>query len=130
MGLILNWQKHKLLTAALAVVVGVSLGAVLYGVSHLLRGHQAAQQTGSPAAGSGSQAERTIDEQVDQLIEIINGLESKDASDIAQLKQALSYNIVYFVKVNEDIAQAKEYANKLLEIDPENAMAKQVSELK
>ena len=66
----------------------------------------------------------------DQLIEIINGLESKDASDIAQLKQALSYNIVYFVKVNEDIAQAKEYANKLLEIDPENAMAKQVSELK
>ncbi|HBT80074.1 MAG TPA: glycosyl hydrolase family 3 [Selenomonas sp.] len=68
MGLILNWQKHKLLTAALAVVVGVSLGAVLYGASHLLRGHQAAQQTGSPAAGSGSQAERTIDEQVDQLM--------------------------------------------------------------
>lgn len=66
----------------------------------------------------------------DQLIEIINGLESKDASDVAQLKQALSYNIVYFVKVNEDIAKAKEYANKLLEIDPENAMAKQVSELK
>ena len=65
----------------------------------------------------------------DQLIEIINGLESKDASDIAQLKQALSYNIVYFVKVNEDIAKAKEYAAKLLEIDPENAMAKQVSEL-
>lgn len=65
----------------------------------------------------------------DQLIEIINGLESKDASDVAQLKQALSYNIVYFVKVNEDIAKAKEYATKLLEIDPENAMAKQVSEL-
>ena len=65
----------------------------------------------------------------DQLIEIINGLESKDASDVAQLKQALSYNIVYFVKVNEDIAKAKEYAAKLLEIDPENAMAKQVSEL-
>ena len=65
----------------------------------------------------------------DQLIEIINGLESKDASDVAQLKQALSYNIVYFVKVNEDIAKAKEYAAKLLEIDPENAMAKQVAEL-
>ena len=65
----------------------------------------------------------------DQLIEIINGLESKDASDVAQLKQALSYNIVYFVKVNEDIAKAKEYTAKLLEIDPENAMAKQVSEL-
>ena len=65
----------------------------------------------------------------DQLIEIINGLESKDASDVAQLKQALSYNIVYFVKLNEDIAKAKEYAAKLLEIDPENAMAKQVSEL-
>ena len=65
----------------------------------------------------------------DQLIEIINGLESKDASDVAQLKQALSYNIVYFVKVNEDIAKAKEYAAKLLEIDPENAMAKQVADL-
>ncbi len=65
----------------------------------------------------------------DQLIEIINGLDSKDASDLAQLKQALSYNMVYFVKVNEDIAKAKEFANKLLEIDPENAMAKQVAEL-
>ena len=65
----------------------------------------------------------------DKLIEIINGLDSKDASDLSQLKQALSYNIVYFVKVNEDIAKAKEYAAKLLEIDPENPMAKQVSEL-
>jgi hypothetical protein len=65
----------------------------------------------------------------DKLIEIINGLDSKDASDTKQLKEALSYNIVYFVKVNEDIAKAKEYAAKLLEIDPENAMAKQVSEL-
>ena len=33
----------------------------------------------------------------DKLIEIINGLDSKDASDLSQLKQALSYNIVYFV---------------------------------
>lgn len=65
----------------------------------------------------------------DKLIEIINGLDNKDASDLSQLKQALSYNIVYFVKVNEDIAKAKEYATKLLEIDPENPMAKQVSEL-
>ena len=65
----------------------------------------------------------------DKLIEIINGLDSKDASDTKQLKEALSYNIVYFVKVNEDIAKAKEYAAKLLESDPENAMAKQVSEL-
>ena len=65
----------------------------------------------------------------DKLIEIINGLDSKDASDTKQLKEALSYNIVYFVKVNEDIAKAKEYAAKLLEIDPENAMAKQVAEL-
>ena len=65
----------------------------------------------------------------DKLIEIINGLDSKDASDMAQLKQALSYNIVYFVKVNEDIPKAKEYAAKLLEIDPENAMAKQVADL-
>ena len=73
-------------------------------------------------------ADRPVDESV-KLIEIINGLDSKDASDVAQLKQALSYNIVYFVKVNEDIPKAKEYAAKLLEIDPENTMAKQVSEL-
>ena len=65
----------------------------------------------------------------DKLIEIINGLDSKDASDTKQLKEALSYNIVYFIRVNEDIPKAKEYAAKLLEIDPENAMAKQVSEL-
>ena len=65
----------------------------------------------------------------DQLIEIINGLDSKDASDTKQLKEALIYNMVYFVKTNEDIPKAKEYAAKILEIDPENAMAKQVAEL-
>ena len=66
----------------------------------------------------------------DKLIEIINGLDSKDASDTKQLKEALSYNCVYYIRVNEDIPKAKEYAAKLLEIDPENAMAKQISELK
>ena len=65
----------------------------------------------------------------DKLIEIINGLETKEAADLSQLKQAYQYNMVYFIQVQEDIPSAKEFASKILEMDPENAMAKQVSEL-
>lgn len=65
----------------------------------------------------------------DKLIEVVNALEKKDASDLSQLKTALQYNIVYYVKVNEDIAKAKEYASKLQELDPENGLAKQVMAL-
>ncbi|MCQ2205083.1 MAG: hypothetical protein MJZ15_11660, partial [Bacteroidales bacterium] len=65
----------------------------------------------------------------DKLIEIINGLETKEAADLSQLKTAYQYNMVYFIQIQEDIPSAKEFANKILEMEPENAMAKQVSEL-
>lgn len=65
----------------------------------------------------------------DKLIEIINGLDKKDASDLSQLKTAYQYNMVYFIQINQDIPKAKEYASKILEMEPENAMAKQVAEL-
>lgn len=65
----------------------------------------------------------------DKLIEIVNGLENKEASDIKQLQTAYQYNMVYFLQIQNDVAKSKEYAAKILEIDPENAMAKQVAEL-
>ena len=46
------------------------------------------------------------------------------------LKQAYLYLLVYSYNVKQDKATAKSYANKLLSIDPENEVAKQVAAMK
>lgn len=66
----------------------------------------------------------------DKLIEIIAALPEKDASDNRQLVEAYTYNMVYFLKIKDDIAASKDFANKILELDPSNAMATQVAGLK
>ena len=48
----------------------------------------------------------------------------------ARLKEAYLYNISYYGNVMNDINAAMPYAEKLAEIDPENAVAKQVLSLK
>ena len=50
----------------------------------------------------------------------------KQNSEIAMLKQAYLYLIVYDFNVLQDKPAAKEVAKKLLVIDPENSVAKQV----
>ena len=50
--------------------------------------------------------------------------------NVARLKEAYLYNISYFGNVKGDINAAMPYAEKLAEIDPENAVAKQVLSLK
>lgn len=55
--------------------------------------------------------------------------DDKNNSELAMLKQAYLYLIVYSFNVKQDIEGAKQYAAKMLVIDPENEVAKQVSEM-
>lgn len=66
----------------------------------------------------------------DKLIELISALPQKDDSDNRQLVEAYTYNMVYFLKIKDDIPTSKDFANKILAIDPANAMATQVAGLK
>ena len=52
--------------------------------------------------------------------------ENKQSSEVAMLKQAYLYLIVYDFNVKQDKVSAKAVAEKLLTIDPENSVAKQV----
>lgn len=51
----------------------------------------------------------------------------KNSSELAMQKQAYLYLIVYSYNVKQDKDTAKVYANKMLVIDPENEIAKQVA---
>lgn len=64
---------------------------------------------------------------------LITSLESKadrTANDNAMLKAAYSYFMVYEYNVAKNTSASKEWAEKLLSIDPDNEMAKQVANLK
>ncbi|MBM6991803.1 MAG: tetratricopeptide repeat protein [Prevotella sp.] len=64
--------------------------------------------------------------------ELASSLESKadrNNSEVAMMKQAYLYLIVYYYNVKQDKATAKSYATKMLSIDPENEVAKQVAAL-
>lgn len=49
-----------------------------------------------------------------------------NSSEKAMLTQAYTYLMVYYFNVAQDKAQAKVYAEKMLQVDPENEVAKQV----
>lgn len=51
----------------------------------------------------------------------------KSNSEIAMMKQAYLYLIVYHYNVKQDKESAKAFANKMLVVDPENEVAKQVA---
>ena len=63
------------------------------------------------------------------LIKALEAKEQKQSSELAMLKQAYLYLIVYDFNVLQDKATAKQVAAKLLTIDPENSVAKQVQAL-
>jgi tetratricopeptide (TPR) repeat protein len=63
---------------------------------------------------------------------LVSALETKadrTANDNAMLGQSYFYLMVYAYNVKQDKATAKDYANKLLQIDPSNEVAKQVQAL-
>jgi len=64
---------------------------------------------------------------------LITSLESKadrSSNETAMLKSAYSYFMVYEINVLKNTTSAKEWASKLLSIDPQNEMAKQVMSFK
>ena len=65
----------------------------------------------------------------DELASSLESKAEKAASETQMLKQAYFYLMVYQFKVKKDKAAAKVYANKLLQIDPDNEAAKQVQKL-
>ena len=66
----------------------------------------------------------------EKLIELYSTRTQLSNSDKSRPKESSLYLISYEARVADDMAKAKENAAKLLEIDPENEVAKQVMEIK
>lgn len=66
----------------------------------------------------------------EKLIELYSSRTELNDSDNNRLKECYLYLISYYARVANDIPSAKNAAGKLLEIDPDNGIAKQVMEIK
>ena len=66
----------------------------------------------------------------EELVGITASKATKTKTDEAILKEAYNYLMVYSLKGADDLAKSKEYAELLLQLDPENATAKQIQGLK
>jgi len=66
----------------------------------------------------------------EKLVELIGPKTELDATEKARLKESYHYLISYYFIQKDDKATAKEYAAKMLAIDPENEIAKQVMDTK
>ena len=64
----------------------------------------------------------------EKLIELIAPRDNKDATERARIIESYRYMIAYYFIVQDDKETAKNYAQKLIDIDPENDIAKQVLE--
>ena len=62
----------------------------------------------------------------EKLIQLYSERTELNNSDKARLKEAYLYMISYEARVADNMEAAKVQAQKLIEIDPENAIAKQV----
>ena len=64
-----------------------------------------------------------------KLIELINAKDDKTASDKNKLVTAYNYLAVHYIQ-NDKVAEAKKWAEKLLEVSPDNETGKQIMNLK
>lgn len=64
-----------------------------------------------------------------KLADVLGPKADKDNTDKARLKESYHYLISYFFIQKDDKATATKYAQKLIEIDPESTIAKQVLEM-
>ena len=62
----------------------------------------------------------------EKLIELYSSRTELNNADKSRLKESYLYLISYYARIADDMAKAKECAEKLIQIDPENAVAKQV----
>ena len=64
-----------------------------------------------------------------KLIELIDAKAEKEASDIKKLGIAYQYLAVHYIQ-NDKVAEAKQWASKLLEVRPDDETGKQIMNLK
>ena len=64
-----------------------------------------------------------------KLIELINGKDDKTDADKKKLATAYQYLAVHFIQ-NDKVAEAKQWASKLLEVRPDDETGKQIMNLK
>lgn len=64
----------------------------------------------------------------EKLVELIEAKGVSDNSDKARIVEAYTYLGIYYWKIKDDAATAKPYLDKLIQLDPENATAKQILE--
>lgn len=64
-----------------------------------------------------------------KLIELIDAKADKEASDIKKLAVAYQYLAVHYIQ-NDKVAEAKQWASKLLEVRPDDETGKQIMNLK
>ena len=66
----------------------------------------------------------------EKLVELIEAKEEKEKTDTTRLIEGYRYLINYYLNIKDDTATAKNIAQKLQNIDPENEIAKMVLGLK
>jgi len=66
----------------------------------------------------------------EKMIQVLEAKEEKTKTDTNHLVEGYRYLINYYLNIKDDAAMAKEIAQKLQAIDPENEIAKMVLELK
>ena len=66
----------------------------------------------------------------ERLVELLGSKAERDNTDKVRLVEAYRYLISYYLITKNDTNTAKQFAQKLKEIDPENETAKQVLDLK
>lgn len=62
----------------------------------------------------------------EELVNIISAKAEKDRSDIARLKEGGNFLMVYYLKIKDDLAKSKEFAQKVADVDPTNETAQQI----
>ncbi len=66
----------------------------------------------------------------DKLIEVILADGTPEGTSLTRLMQAYQYNMIYALQILDNIPSSKEYAEKILELEPDNEQAKMVMTLK
>ncbi len=65
----------------------------------------------------------------DKLIELIVADGTPEGTSLTRLLQAYQYNMIYALQIKDDISSSKYYAEKILELEPDNEQAKMVLSL-
>jgi len=62
----------------------------------------------------------------EELVNTIVAKAEKDNADKARLKEGCNFLMVYYLKIKDDVPRSKEFAEKVLTVDPANETAKQI----